>query len=265
MLDIIIFSKDRPAQLDLCIRSIKQNIKVPYNIKVQYEPGTFQPGYNILSREHKIELTQENDFKNTFLYLLPENGNVLCLTDDDLIINKLTEEKLKCLFDTKNKYEWQVHSISLRMNPTVNYCYPAKKSMTIPHFIETEPCLVWNWTLCEQFTCWGYPSNIDGQIFNAKDIKLMAGKLDYWNPNSLEDALLRERNKSMPLMVSLRETIVFNVQNNFVQGAMQGQGISVDDLYADYMAGERISLDCIEQARELSKKQVHGVLQYNLK
>ena len=54
MLTSIVFSKDRPLQLDLCLKSIKQNLFDDNNIVVLYKTSTdlYESHYAKIKEEH---------------------------------------------------------------------------------------------------------------------------------------------------------------------------------------------------------------------
>ena len=76
MITSIVFSKDRPLQLDLCLNSIKQNLFTDNNIIVLYKTSTddYQTHYNTLKEEH-----EGVDFVNQGYNIFEDIRNLLCV------------------------------------------------------------------------------------------------------------------------------------------------------------------------------------------
>ena len=53
-LNILIYSKDRACQLDLCLRTLEEKLKVAYKVQVQYtcSSGVYERGYEKLRGEY---------------------------------------------------------------------------------------------------------------------------------------------------------------------------------------------------------------------
>jgi hypothetical protein len=106
MLSLCIFSKDRPMQLDLCLKSLKN---APYitDVKVLYLPqGRFELGYEIVKKEHpNITFIKENDHFSDQAMDIVKNSNEYFLwgTDDSLFCHQveITQDKLDWVFKTQ--------------------------------------------------------------------------------------------------------------------------------------------------------------------
>jgi hypothetical protein len=269
MINIIIFSKDRACQVDLCIRSIYDNFEYPYDITLQYTYSNdeFKKGFDELQAMHPdVTFVEEVEFQKTFQNLANrcKGEYILCLTDDDIIINKVDCVELDKLLLLYN-YDNMIHSVSLRMNPTVTYCYPAKTDILPPQLTMKSFYFYWNWTEApNQHYCWGYPMAIDGHIYKVPWFQERIKNLQFNNVNQLEDALNNNRDHGKPLLVSFNQSKHFNVQNNFVQGHR------IDEVHNDYSVEElnKKFLDDYQISTEnlygFQKQQVHGPLDYKL-
>lgn len=274
MIGILVWSKDRACQLELLLRSIEEKLHIPFKyIHCIYKAtdGSFQKGYDILIQKYnECSFHKETDFKTDtekIVNVMSSDGMrfILFLCDDDVFINDVSEEDLKKLIQVYDNNP-KVHSISLRMNPTVNYCYPARKPITAPQFIEKDKYLLWKWTDCNIHYCWGYPMAVNSHLYEISKILPIIESLEYRNPNMLEAGLNRNRNFSKPLMVSLTHTVVFNIQNNFVKDVI-GQSfeknvITVESLNKKFVDGGTIST---ENIYGLNPTQAHGSVEYLFK
>jgi hypothetical protein len=244
MITVIVFSKDRAAQTELMIRSMKEKFHVDKDIKVLFNSSSedFQKGFVKCSEIHNdVDFLYEDSFKKYFEILLDqvETEHIVFFTDDDVFVKDVYNVE----FDSE-KY----HCHSLRMNPTINRCYPANnKPIEPPELHMSVDKMVWDWTEAkDQHCCWGYPMAINGHIYKASKIihTILPGKFN--NVNSLESWINRNRWHDISLMISFSETKVFNVQNNFVQGPrMNEQKYSVECLNEQFLSGKRISTENI--------------------
>jgi hypothetical protein len=267
MITVICFSKDRACQLELLLRSMHEKLNVFHSVVVQYTATTeeFQKGFNKLQQFHPyIKFQKESSFKDTLVDILKTVNTeyILFHTDDDVYLQDVS---LVCAPDELND---GYHCFSLRMNPTIDRCYPANnKKIKAPrlNINDYQGLMSWNWKEAEdQHTCWGYPMALNSHIYRSKDIIPLINKGKYHHPNSLECWLNQNRWHDKPYMLSFTETKVFNVQNNFVQGPRMAeiQEYGVSELNNEFLAGKRISTDNIYGLRPNA---AHGVIDYKLK
>lgn len=152
-MNLIIFSKDRPLQLDCLIRSIKENCNHFNRITVQYSTK-FEESYNILKgRYNDVEFIKETTFKQTFIEI-PKDERVCIMVDDDVVYLKVDKEALKYAVAHSDIF-------SLRLGDDI------KKKV---HF--------------------NYPSSLDGNIFMRDMIEKVYND-DFKNPNELEVKLMK--------------------------------------------------------------------------
>jgi hypothetical protein len=258
MITVIVFSKDRAAQTELMIRSMKEKFNVDKDIKVLFNSSNddFQKGFVKCSEIHNdVDFLYEDSFKKYFETLLDqvETEHIVFFTDDDVFVKDVYDIDFNA-----DKY----HCLSLRMNPTINRCYPANnKPIESPGLHMSVNKMAWNWTDAEdQACCWGYPMAINSHIYRSHDIIPLIKRGQYHNVNSLEAYINHKRWFDKPYMLSFTETKVFNVQNNFVQGPrMNEQKYSVEWLNEQFLAGKRIST---ENIYGLEPQAAHGTIEY---
>jgi len=267
MIDVLIWSKDRACQLELCLRSTDLNFKADKCVHVIYKASNpeFLEGYNILKRLYpNVVFVQESSFAEDTKQILNSmaSSHVLCLTDDDIFINPVESSELADASYYMLVHP-EVHALSFRMNPEINYCYPAKKPMIIPNFISRDPYLLWNWKeQPDPHTCWGYPCAINGHLYDLNWFRSTISGLNFHNANTLECELNMCRRNEKPQLMSFTQTKIFNVQNNFVQGVYQTvhtPGCTVEDLNKKLLSGERITLTGI---LGMKTTMAHGTCDY---
>jgi len=102
-LEILILSKDRAAQLDSLLRSMRDHFHIPHGAvhllyKASSEP--FERGYDLLKRHGILPDTHwhaEQDFRADILALLgalPRTSLVMILVDDDIVFRDFSDRGL---------------------------------------------------------------------------------------------------------------------------------------------------------------------------
>jgi len=259
MVDIVIFSKNRPMQLELLLHSLRERFEPFANIHVLYTTSTYQMrfGYKTLRDEYNnIEFVEEiNGFKESFNNILRKLNERYCLflCDDNVFVRELRVHELE---DAVEHFEAvpEIHAVSLRMNPEIDYCFPAKKTMKVPKMFFFPHGFVWSWMEegIDRHTCWGYPMAINTHIYKAREIIPIIQRLDFHNVNSLEARVNRNRmNKN--LMLAMCETKIFDVCNTY---SKDGQ-VDKESL-EEFLSGKRLSMDF-----EFPDNMAHGIVNFS--
>lgn len=234
----IVFSKDRPAQLDLLLRSIDRHM-IPEETVVLIDATDFayDEGYGLLveryvpnGSEHEFWL---GDFDMNLRWTLSHAGETTTFfCDDDVVINPVSD-----LSDFKNQPE--VFTISLRLGKD-NGCMPWQGTL-------------WEWAALERHT-FGFPASIDGHMFHTADIIEMIGREPVRNPTMLETTMSMRAEafaQARPLMGCFEQQKLVGVPVNRVSdnstcitGRFHPQ--PTKDLNDRFLGGERIDLDALD-------------------
>lgn len=188
MINTIIFSKDRPAQLDLLIRSLSQSPVKNY-ISVLYRSSEeYLEGYNRVQNLHpNINLVEECDFRSDLLKLLDGQlgGTTSKFTqffcDDDIMYCSpdFTQESLEELFKLK------IVAFSLRFGRNTWCQTPGTtERVQFPNFVRYAGALVWDYKNVRGNA--GYPFSVDGTIFSTELIKEASNQISFNGPNQYE-------------------------------------------------------------------------------
>jgi hypothetical protein len=267
MITVIVWSKDRACQTELCLRSLKEKFHVDKKIYCQYTSTSeaYEMGFQKVASMHPdVEFVKEVNFKETLSGLLEkvDTEYLLFHTDDDVYLQDVDDYEIEECERIDKSYDLSAYS--LRMNPFINRCYPANNKEIKPPRIDGDAItFIWNWKEAEdQHCCWGYPMAIDSHIYRSKDIIPLIQGGRYHNVNSLESYCNGHRWHDKPYMLSFTETKVYNVQNNFVQGPRQNeQEYSVEWLNEQFLAGKRISTEPIYG---MQPRAAHGTAIYEM-
>ena len=216
MISIIIFSKDRAMQLELCLRSIYAHIVPAPKIYVLYRDTTpdFTTGYTKTRALYPDVLwVRESNFHTNFYDICHQiqTPYFLGLTDDDVVIRPPNLEKLL------PAYSDDVATISLRINPKINYCHPAKLELITPEFESIMPILRWRWTKCDARGEWGYPHPINAHVYKMSYFNHLLVNAIFSTPNELEAWLNHHRDLTKPYLIADTKTSILNIPNNLTQ------------------------------------------------
>jgi len=244
MINIVIWSKDRAAQLDLTLKGFKNSFKEWHDQKVNiiytYSSPLFKAGYDLVKSFHpEFNWVLETNFRQDTLKQLFDNNLEFCsfLVDDDVFIGKFSINDPEFqLFLSNDKYA----CLSPRLAPYVNYCYPAQQNQLQPTFIPSK-ILSWDWTQCTYD--WGYPASVASMhIYRKTDLEFIKS-LNFRGANSLEGAMEGSFSRSKKLMICYKQAKCICSTNNKVQNENANYNANshpVDSLNAGLLNGKRL-------------------------
>ena len=252
-MNIILFSKDRPAQLDLLLRSMKKYFMEfsSFQIKILYKFSNenFYNGYKKLQSLHpdiNIIWKSEDKFQSDLISLIDTKEKYTVFFVDDIIFKEpfsITDERFK-YFESHG----DILCLSLRLHPRLTYCYAAKIPMTPPVFNENN---VFSWK--GQSGDYGYPMSLDGHIFKTRDIIYYISFLKYDGPNSLE-SLMASQSLPQPKMICYDKSIIINNPANKVQNWNQNYhgAITAEYLNEQFLLDKIIDITPYEGLENIS-------------
>jgi glycosyltransferase involved in cell wall biosynthesis len=184
----VIFSKDRPLQLDGTLRSFFGRCQDTHQcrLKVLYRASEeCQPHYDTLIQEYTtVEFIAEQDFRNDLLHLLSSSELVLFLVDDNLFVRDFP------LAEVAGALRQQPAALgfSLRLGRNTTFCYPFNKSQNLPPFETVAPqVLSCDWTKAEGD--FNYPLEVSSSVYRTADVLPLLRESFFQNPNTLESEL----------------------------------------------------------------------------
>lgn len=263
-LSIVIFSKDRAAQLDLCLSSIYKNLSAieddwKIHVIYTYSSEEFEKGYDSLKYDWDYswlyfhEESSYGGFKKTLESVMEEWGDyVLFFTDDDIVYKKL-EHNFNFLSQHVNE---KMFCLSLRLgsNTFIQDQYRNTNCIIPDEVILGEKTVkTWNWKHQEKDTNFAYPFAVDGHMFESEVAKgIIKNTEGYDNPNSLEGKAqhsVKDIIDELPNEMCCFDTsTVINTPINRVQETCTNTagiffGDSAETLNEKFLSGEKLSLD----------------------
>lgn len=216
---VIIFSKDRPAQLELLLRSIKKYLIGSRTVIIIYRAteGQIKRAYDEVfasSRQYDgLTVKQESGFREDLLEVLKclNSRFVMFLVDDCVFRRPLDLNSI-----TKGYWPWAT-VFSPRLGKNTTRCYTKNTSQQLPNFFSQEQGrLYWRWSDGEQD--FSYPLSLDGNVFSTAEFRALLNFISFKAPNSLEKNL----QVFSPLFIGrlglcFEESILVNIPDNRVQ------------------------------------------------
>lgn len=255
-MNVIIFSKDRPLQLDGLLKSYANHApfgmcetKVIWTGSSQQYKDAYSniPGENNIKGLSFIEENLNSSFKEQVLENINAGNEFTMFLVDDIVFKApftLLDNAIQLLSTDQS-----ILCCSLRLNSKINYCYPTN-SIVRPPILEPfgEEALIFNWVGAEGD--WGYPMSLDGHVFRTEKILKILNMINFNNPNTMEANLATLVNcgflNSQCHMTCYQESKLFNIPANRVQNTFANRHASqttVEQLLDIYNKGKRMNVE----------------------
>jgi len=248
MIDVVIFSKNRPMQLHALLDSMHKltDCKKSANVTViyKYEEKYVAALENIKKTFESINFKSQTDFKSDVTNVLASNFNRFCtFLVDDIIFKEPVSLANVCHLLNSNS---SVLTYSMRMGTHLNFCYPTNSPQPVPDGMVQNGMFVWQWRNSQGD--WGYPISLDGHVFRKNDVTRWMSRIDFSNPNQLEDRLQTAKMENLEThCVCTTTSCIVNLPINRVQDEYKNRCGDEDPeiLLGLWNEGKRINVDAI--------------------
>lgn len=258
MAHAIVLSKDRAAQLQLCLESIQYHgSHIFSNISVLYYTSTpeFKLGYDkTKERFPQVSFIQQTSYYEDIMELVNESYPLTSFfTDDDIIYDSipLSENILMKFFD-----EYDIlgtFSLRLGLNTIIQDPYISSQAIAPTsgfHQVD-DRIIMWRWDHCPSYGNFGYPLSVDGHIFRTQELKKILYECKFKNPNQQEVAMQVHLNKLPSIMAAFNKSVVINTPINRVQEiclnrAGENFGQTIEEMNQRYLNNEVLDFDSID-------------------
>jgi glycosyltransferase involved in cell wall biosynthesis/radical SAM superfamily enzyme YgiQ (UPF0313 family)/Tfp pilus assembly protein PilF len=245
----VIFSKDRPLQLDGTIRSFlarcqdsnQGRLKVLYCASAEY-----QPLYDTLIQDFPmVEFVPEKDFRDDLLSMGFGTDHILFMVDDNIFIRDFTlAEVIEALRECPAAL-----GFSLRLGHNTTFCYPLNRPQCLPPFETLSPrVLSYNWTNADGD--FNYPLEVSSSVYRTAELLPLLRELPFKNPNTLEGELAARasRQAGRPQLLCFEASHAFCNPVNMVQRICQNRAGGLADhsperLAQQFRAGARLDVE----------------------
>lgn len=262
MINIVIWSKDRAAQLDLTLQTIKayfvewkeQTISIIY----KYSNDFYKQGYDRVKSLHpEFTYIAETNFREDTLKTIfnTKKEYVSFLVDDDIFIDTISLKSPEFIEFDNNPL---IATLSCRMAPYIDYCYTQNQPAKKPVLNEKH---IWNWH-SECSGDWNYPWSVAGlHIFRKLDLEPLKN-MNFRATNTFEGMFCNIPFSGRNLMICYEHAKTFTGANNKIQTENNNRHENshpVDAMNKIFLTGSRLS---IEANHYIISNACHGKVEY---
>jgi hypothetical protein len=249
----IVFSRDRAAQLDLLLTSLRTNAPGLHDLLTvlwRASDELYRQAYDVCQAEHpEAEFVAEHSFADDLRSLLAPAEQVVFFTDDSVLFRSLQQRE-------RTPVEWladdsELLCFSLRLGLNCEDCYPRACPQRQPEFSGRGDVLSWTWKNADGD--FGYPMSLDGHVMDAALPSQLIGTRRPANPNELEGALADAVGSApvAPRIASYRESHLVSIPANRVNETHPNRFDSASEagaheLNVRYLSGQRLDLEAID-------------------
>ena len=251
---VLVFSKDRPLQLDAALRSWMRHCKEAPDglVKVLYKASSSRmlSLYRQLMREHPgVDFFRERDFRRDLLVLVARRDFVGFVVDDSIFVRDFSIQDVSTALG-RNR---DAVGFSLRLGRNTTYCYSMDHAQKAPDFEAIEGgALRYRWPGADYD--FGYPLELSSSMYRSQDLLPLLERLEFKNPNTLEDVLSRNTGRfreSRPFLACWEQSRAFSIPVNKVQQVCENRAggnaaYSAEALAEAFARGERIQTESFD-------------------
>jgi hypothetical protein len=246
----VVFSKDRPLQLDATLASLLLRCKDPERMEVNVlytTSSAYQEGlYGQLRLEYPgVIFRRERHFRGDVLALVAGAGFVAFVVDDALFVREFS---LGTVIEQLEANDAAI-GFSLRLGTNTTYCYPMDAQQDLPEFTTVRPgVLAYRWPGASHD--FGYPFDLSSSVYRTADIEPLLRRIPFSNPNLMEGRLAERAPASgqrQPVLLCFERSVAFCIPANMVQTVAKNRAgaraaESPEALAATFERGCRIDL-----------------------
>lgn len=247
---ILVFSKDRPLQLDLLLRTLRDQVsnRPPIHVLYRASSEAFRAAYeNVFAENSGLELIAhpEKAFRNDMLQICRDSrcGLVMFLVDDIVFLRPVD------LMEVAEQAR-RGHIVSLRLGLNITRAQSENGAVKkIPPLAPVRgtpfPLLAWRWSKAEPGP-WSLPTALDGNVLPLPELIPVLEATAFKAPNSLEAAIGQYRflfKYSLGVCYDLPRIV--NLPLNSVKSEdfdFPHMGLSVESMLGLYADGGRLDV-----------------------
>jgi glycosyltransferase involved in cell wall biosynthesis len=247
--DLVMFSFDRPLQLEALLRSVRENMTGLDRQTVIYRASSdaFEKGYEKLMHAFpEVEFVRQSrthphdDFKPLTLDIVfgSPSKYILFAVDDDIVKDEVKVSECIVALEKTHAY-----SFYLKMGQHVSHCYTVNAHQGVPPLLPvTENIYVWQFYT--GLYDWKYPNTVDMALYRKGDLRTIFAKLFFSSPNTFEGQWSAD---SFPNLRSIglcyEQSKIINIPLNRVQRDFSCRNMNLftpEQLLEKFNKGDRI-------------------------
>lgn len=254
----LVFSKDRPLQLDASLASFKfhciDSADAVLNVLYTSSSPRMQLLYEQVAKEHPdVHFVRETCFREDVLALLKNARHFLFVVDDCVFIQKFSVSSAVYALQAQPS----ALGVSLRLGRNTVFSYAMEAQQSVPEFEpldlvhEQSTWYRFRWTASDHD--FGYPLELSSSLYRRRDVWPLLRGCPFSNPNQLEDALARRSHQfagTHPWLITSISSLAFcipcnRVQSEYLNRAGTASDLSSDALAREYANGSRVRVEAL--------------------
>jgi glycosyltransferase involved in cell wall biosynthesis len=250
---LVVFSKDRPLQLEAALSSFRRHCQDAgaVEVKVLYKADISRMSslYRQAAREHpEVDFVRESDFRRDLRLLLQGHDEIGFLVDDTVFVRPFSMRQIVGALASNT----DALGFSLRLGRNTTYCYSLDRAQKEPEFQCEGGVCKFRWPSAE---CdFGYPLELSSSIYRAKQLMPLLEILDFHHPNTLEGVLfanIARFRDSHPALLCFPQSAAFSIPANRTQSVCENRfggrpDYSVEALAELFARGSRIDTAALD-------------------
>lgn len=259
----LVFSRNRPFQLDSFLRSAKENARIDkrdISILHLYD-SEYSESLRILKSEHpECEFIDETSFREqTLAWVENASSDFLSFATDDAVFTRETRVGTAKEILSQNP---AVLTVSLRLGLHLDWCYPMNCQQAVPNGQIFSEVFAWDTRSAEGD--WGYPLSVDGHVYRKQEILEMLKRVPFSNPNTLEANLQSMKPFVQNVSCCFLKSSYFNSPLNVVQSVCRNRAgqVTVEELDAAYKSGRRFDPSLLKGFNNSAAHQEVNLLEF---
>ena len=243
---VIIFTKDRPMQLQATLESFRKNVSGILDrhvyIIAKRSNSSYISGYQrVKHRFQNMNFWVESDFRKDVLHILSDTfyTHVLFSVDDTIFHRPINIHQV---YESMNE-ERKAIGFSLRLGLNTTYCYMLNKPQKLINVQQQQNILKWKWQ--EQKHDYSYCLELSSSVYRTSLIRPILNELPFTNPNTLEVQMHANRDSKHPFLLSFDNSKCFSNPVNLTQIDFKNRnenGQTCDELLELFLDGNKIDL-----------------------
>jgi hypothetical protein len=256
---LLIWSMDRPAQLDLLLQSIEKFCPDQFDIKILFKASDkdYKRGYIKCSIYHDHRFYEEQDFNKDTKYLLSLNDYFAVSTDDTVITESFRLEK-------EHMKDVDIFSLRLGFNTIVQDPFSNRLQSALSRYQDEGNTIRWDSRLYHCTNNYGFQFGHDMVVYSKRYRELIEDA-PFKKTNELETWLFNNcRDKINPFMRSFKHSVAVNIPSNNMSGITQSDNsLPIEEVNNKFLAGYRFRMNEIEKIKVVGCHQLENLIMEN--
>lgn len=260
MINLVVWSKDRAAQLHLLFESIERFAKNTFRTSVIFtsSDSKYREGYERVMSEFSkgdfLFVDEQNWWEDTYARISTPREKYVCFSTDDTVLYRELPKRIDNIITP------DVCTFSLRygLNTTLQNYHTGEYQPSLVNYLDEGECVSWRFSDYHPHSNYGYPFGLDMHVFKKDLIYKLIKRQELKNTNELESYLFHCKNYAPPMIRSFKESVAVNIPVNSISGVTRaGETFNSPTSYLNeqYLDGKKIDLDAITKEKIIGSHQ----------